>query len=95
MGCAPSIHISDSRVVYHSNKEPEDSNSSQQQQGHPVSGLFIKSSSTSTYKLRTNPSKKDKREPNRSMEVETQAGRSSVKDKHFVIADVLALDLLP
>ncbi|XP_048337777.1 high affinity cAMP-specific and IBMX-insensitive 3',5'-cyclic phosphodiesterase 8A isoform X2 [Sphaerodactylus townsendi] len=75
MGCAPSIHISDSRVVYHSNKELEDSNSSQPQQGHPVSGLFIKSSNTSTYKLRTNPSKKDKR----SMEVETQAGKSSVK----------------
>ncbi|XP_054858761.1 high affinity cAMP-specific and IBMX-insensitive 3',5'-cyclic phosphodiesterase 8A [Eublepharis macularius] len=79
MGCAPSIHISDSRVVYHSNKEPEDSNSSQQQQGHPVPGLFIKSSNTSTYKLRTNPSKKDKRDHSRSMEVETQASRSSIK----------------
>lgn len=79
MGCAPSIHISDSRVVYHSNKDPEDSNSSQPQQGHAVPGLFIKSSNTSAYKLRTNPSKKDKRERNRSMEVETQAGRSSLK----------------
>lgn len=76
MGCAPSIHISDSRVVYHSNKEPEDSNSSQQQQGNPVPGLFIKSSNTSGYKLRTNPSKKDKRD---NMEVETQISRSSVK----------------
>ncbi|XP_053573406.1 high affinity cAMP-specific and IBMX-insensitive 3',5'-cyclic phosphodiesterase 8A isoform X2 [Bombina bombina] len=57
MGCAPSIHISDSRVVYHSGKESEDSNSphqtntlSLQQQGNSVPGLFIKSSHTSTYK---------------------------------------------
>ncbi|XP_041082143.1 high affinity cAMP-specific and IBMX-insensitive 3',5'-cyclic phosphodiesterase 8A-like isoform X1 [Polyodon spathula] len=60
MGCASSIHISESRVVYHSGKESEDSNSphqtnttatpSQQEQGNPVPGLFIKSSSTSTYK---------------------------------------------
>ncbi|XP_014799907.1 PREDICTED: high affinity cAMP-specific and IBMX-insensitive 3',5'-cyclic phosphodiesterase 8A isoform X2 [Calidris pugnax] len=58
MGCAPSIHISDSRVVYHSSKESEECNSphqtnttmSQQQQGNPVPGLFIKSSNTSTYK---------------------------------------------
>ncbi|XP_030313301.1 high affinity cAMP-specific and IBMX-insensitive 3',5'-cyclic phosphodiesterase 8A isoform X2 [Calypte anna] len=54
MGCAPSIHISDSRVVYHSSKESEECNSphqtnttmSQQQQGNPVPGLFIKSSNT-------------------------------------------------
>ncbi|XP_075431699.1 high affinity cAMP-specific and IBMX-insensitive 3',5'-cyclic phosphodiesterase 8A isoform X2 [Ascaphus truei] len=54
MGCAPSIHISDSRVVYHSGKESEDSNSlhqtSSQQQCNSVPGLFIKSSNTSTYK---------------------------------------------
>ncbi|CAI5792834.1 Hypothetical predicted protein [Podarcis lilfordi] len=81
MGCAPSIHISDSRVVYHSSKETEDSNSSsqqqqQQQQGNPVSGLFIKSSNTSAYKLRTNPSKKDKQD---NMEGESRTSRSSVK----------------
>ncbi|XP_062819298.1 high affinity cAMP-specific and IBMX-insensitive 3',5'-cyclic phosphodiesterase 8A isoform X2 [Anolis carolinensis] len=62
MGCAPSIHISDSRVVYHSGKEAEDSNSSQagqqQQQPPPPTGLFIKSSSSSAYKLRSKPSKK-------------------------------------
>ncbi|KAM4676532.1 high affinity cAMP-specific and IBMX-insensitive 3',5'-cyclic phosphodiesterase 8A isoform 2-T2 [Discoglossus pictus] len=57
MGCAPSIHISDSRVVYHSGKESEESNSPHQtntlavqQQGNSVPGLFIKSSHTSTYK---------------------------------------------
>ncbi|KAE8617927.1 hypothetical protein XENTR_v10009226 [Xenopus tropicalis] len=55
MGCAPSIHISDSRVVYHSGKESDDSNSPHQtntlaQQGNSVPGLFIKSSHTSTYK---------------------------------------------
>nr|DBA31803.1 TPA: hypothetical protein GDO54_007576 [Pyxicephalus adspersus] len=55
MGCAPSIHISDSRVVYHSGKESEDSNSPHQtnalsQQTNSVPGLFIKSSNTSTYK---------------------------------------------
>ncbi|XP_073424613.1 high affinity cAMP-specific and IBMX-insensitive 3',5'-cyclic phosphodiesterase 8A isoform X2 [Dendrobates tinctorius] len=57
MGCAPSIHISDSRVVYHSGKESDDSNSPHQTntvlspQGNPVPGLFIKSSNTSsTYK---------------------------------------------
>ncbi|XP_010570222.1 PREDICTED: high affinity cAMP-specific and IBMX-insensitive 3',5'-cyclic phosphodiesterase 8A [Haliaeetus leucocephalus] len=87
MGCAPSIHISDSRVVYHSSKESEECNSphqtnttmSQQQQGNPVPGLFIKSSNTSTYKVRTNTSKKDKRENSQSMEAETQTSRSSVK----------------
>lgn len=87
MGCAPSIHISDSRVVYHSSKESEECNSphqtnttmSQQQQGNPVPGLFIKSSNTSTYKVRTNSSKKDKRENSQSMEAETQTSRSSVK----------------
>ncbi|KAM9637803.1 high affinity cAMP-specific and IBMX-insensitive 3',5'-cyclic phosphodiesterase 8A isoform 1-T2 [Morphnus guianensis] len=87
MGCAPSIHISDSRVVYHSSKESEERNSphqtnttmSQQQQGNPVPGLFIKSSNTSTYKVRTNSSKKDKRENSQSMEAETQTSRSSVK----------------
>ncbi|XP_009984057.1 PREDICTED: high affinity cAMP-specific and IBMX-insensitive 3',5'-cyclic phosphodiesterase 8A isoform X1 [Tauraco erythrolophus] len=85
MGCAPSIHISDSRVVYHSSKESEECNSphqtnttmSQQQQGNPVPGLFIKSSNTSTYKVRTNSSKKDKRENSQSMEAETQTSRSS------------------
>ncbi|XP_026565700.1 high affinity cAMP-specific and IBMX-insensitive 3',5'-cyclic phosphodiesterase 8A [Pseudonaja textilis] len=71
MGCAPSIHISDSRVVYHSNKDPEDSNSSQQ-----VSGLFIKSSNTTSYKLRTNLTKKDSRD---NMEAESRTKRSSVK----------------
>ncbi|XP_026532920.1 high affinity cAMP-specific and IBMX-insensitive 3',5'-cyclic phosphodiesterase 8A [Notechis scutatus] len=71
MGCAPSIHISDSRVVYHSNKDPEDSNSSQQ-----VSGLFIKSSNTTSYKLRTNVTKKDSRD---NMEAESRTKRSSVK----------------
>lgn len=89
MGCAPSIHISDSRVVYHSSKESEECNSphqtnttmSQQQQGNPVPGLFIKSSNTSTYKVRTNSSKKDKRENSQSMEAETQTSRSSVKVK--------------
>lgn len=56
MGCAPSIHISDSRVVYHSGKESDDSNSPHQtntvlsQQTNSVPGLFIKSSNTSTYK---------------------------------------------
>ncbi|KAG8575568.1 hypothetical protein GDO81_009599 [Engystomops pustulosus] len=58
MGCAPSIHISDSRVVYHSGKESDDSNSPHQtntvlsQQSNSVPGLFIKSSNTSssTYK---------------------------------------------
>ncbi|XP_077119774.1 high affinity cAMP-specific and IBMX-insensitive 3',5'-cyclic phosphodiesterase 8A-like isoform X4 [Ranitomeya variabilis] len=56
MGCAPSIHISDSRVVYHSGKESDDSNSPQQTntalspQGNSVPGLFLKSSNTSTYK---------------------------------------------
>ncbi|XP_072201738.1 high affinity cAMP-specific and IBMX-insensitive 3',5'-cyclic phosphodiesterase 8A isoform X1 [Excalfactoria chinensis] len=87
MGCAPSIHISDSRVVYHSSKESEECHSphqtnttmSQQQQGNPVPGLFIKSSNTSTYKVRTNSSKKDKRENSQSMEAETQTSRSSVK----------------
>lgn len=59
MGCAPSIHISDSRVVYHSGKESEDSNSPHQtntlsQQSNSVPGLFIKSSNTSTYKVRAN-----------------------------------------
>uniref|UniRef100_A0A8B9DVU5 Phosphodiesterase n=1 Tax=Anser cygnoides TaxID=8845 RepID=A0A8B9DVU5_ANSCY len=91
MGCAPSIHISDSRVVYHSSKESEECNSphqtnttmSQQQQGNPVPGLFIKSSNTSTYKVRTNSSKKDKRENSQSMEAETQTSRSSVKVKRF------------
>ncbi|KAF7241528.1 High affinity cAMP-specific and IBMX-insensitive 3',5'-cyclic phosphodiesterase 8B [Varanus komodoensis] len=76
MGCAPSIHISDSRVVYHSNKELEDSNSSQQQQGNPVPRLFIKSSNTSTYKLRTNPCKKGAQD---NMEGESRTNRSSVK----------------
>ncbi|XP_039346975.1 high affinity cAMP-specific and IBMX-insensitive 3',5'-cyclic phosphodiesterase 8A isoform X5 [Mauremys reevesii] len=87
MGCAPSIHISDSRVVYHSSKESEESNSphqtnttmSQQQQGNSVPGLFIKSSNTSTYKVRTNSSKKDKRENSQSMEPDTQTSRSSLK----------------
>ncbi|XP_077119772.1 high affinity cAMP-specific and IBMX-insensitive 3',5'-cyclic phosphodiesterase 8A-like isoform X2 [Ranitomeya variabilis] len=57
MGCAPSIHISDSRVVYHSGKESDDSNSPQQTntalspQGNSVPGLFLKSSNTSTYKV--------------------------------------------
>lgn len=74
MGCAPSIHISDSRVVYHSNKDPEDSNSSQQ--GNPVPGLFIKSSNTTSYKLRTNLTKKDSRD---NMEAESRTKRSSVK----------------
>ncbi|KAM4037123.1 high affinity cAMP-specific and IBMX-insensitive 3',5'-cyclic phosphodiesterase 8A isoform 1-T1 [Anomaloglossus baeobatrachus] len=56
MGCAPSIHISDSRVVYHSGKESDDSNSPHQTntvlspQSNSVPGLFIKSSNTSTYK---------------------------------------------
>ncbi|XP_056428159.1 high affinity cAMP-specific and IBMX-insensitive 3',5'-cyclic phosphodiesterase 8A isoform X2 [Hyla sarda] len=56
MGCAPSIHISDSRVVYHSGKESDDSNSPHQtntvlsQQSNSVPGLFLKSSNTSTYK---------------------------------------------
>ncbi|XP_077327134.1 high affinity cAMP-specific and IBMX-insensitive 3',5'-cyclic phosphodiesterase 8A isoform X1 [Lithobates pipiens] len=55
MGCAPSIHISDSRVVYHSGKEsdesPHQTNTLSQQHNHSVPpGLFIKSSHTSTYK---------------------------------------------
>lgn len=55
MGCAPSIHISDSRVVYHSSKEsdesPHQTNTLSQQHNHSVPpGLFIKSSHTSTYK---------------------------------------------
>uniref|UniRef100_A0A5F8HHP7 Phosphodiesterase n=1 Tax=Monodelphis domestica TaxID=13616 RepID=A0A5F8HHP7_MONDO len=86
MGCAPSIHISDSRVVYHSGKESEDSTSPNQtnttmsqqlQNSNPVPGLFIKSPNTSTYKVRTNASKKDRRE--NSMEAETQTSRSSIK----------------
>ncbi|XP_069622180.1 high affinity cAMP-specific and IBMX-insensitive 3',5'-cyclic phosphodiesterase 8A isoform X1 [Ranitomeya imitator] len=54
MGCAPSIHISDSRVVYHSGKDSDDSGSPQQTsaapppQGNSVPGL--KSSNTSAYK---------------------------------------------
>ncbi|XP_027707881.1 high affinity cAMP-specific and IBMX-insensitive 3',5'-cyclic phosphodiesterase 8A isoform X1 [Vombatus ursinus] len=86
MGCAPSIHISDSRVVYHSGKECEDSISPNQsnttmsqqlQNSNPMPGLFIKSSNTSTYKMRTNASKKDRQE--NSMETETQTSRSSIK----------------
>ncbi|XP_040198517.1 high affinity cAMP-specific and IBMX-insensitive 3',5'-cyclic phosphodiesterase 8A isoform X1 [Rana temporaria] len=55
MGCAPSIHISDSRVVYHSGKEsdesPNQTNTLSQQHNHSVPpGLFIKASHTSTYK---------------------------------------------
>ncbi|XP_074862391.1 high affinity cAMP-specific and IBMX-insensitive 3',5'-cyclic phosphodiesterase 8A isoform X2 [Carettochelys insculpta] len=86
MGCAPSIHISDSRVVYHSSKESEESNSPHQanatmsqQQGNSIPGLFIKSSNASTYKVRTNSSKKDKRENSQSMEPEVQTSRSSLK----------------
>ncbi|XP_032088522.1 high affinity cAMP-specific and IBMX-insensitive 3',5'-cyclic phosphodiesterase 8A-like [Thamnophis elegans] len=74
MGCAPSIHISDSRVVYHSNKDPEDSNSSQQ--GNSVPGLFIKSSNNTSYKLRANLTKKDSRD---NMEADSRTKRSSVK----------------
>ncbi|KAM9064978.1 high affinity cAMP-specific and IBMX-insensitive 3',5'-cyclic phosphodiesterase 8A isoform X1 [Sarcophilus harrisii] len=93
MGCAPSIHISDSRVVYHTGKESEDSPppnqsnlttmSQQLQNSNPMPGLFIKSPNTSTYKVRTNASKKDKKE--NSMEAETQGGRSSktVTDVQF------------
>ncbi|XP_074090051.1 high affinity cAMP-specific and IBMX-insensitive 3',5'-cyclic phosphodiesterase 8A isoform X3 [Macrotis lagotis] len=86
MGCAPSIHISDSRVVYHSGKESEDSTSPNQsnaimaqqlQNSNPMPGLFIKSANTSTFKVRTNASKKDKQE--NSMEAETQTSRSSIK----------------
>ncbi|XP_036590804.1 high affinity cAMP-specific and IBMX-insensitive 3',5'-cyclic phosphodiesterase 8A isoform X2 [Trichosurus vulpecula] len=86
MGCAPSIHISDSRVVYHSGKESEDSISPNQsnttmsqqlQNSNPMPGLFIKSPNTSTYKVRTNASKKDRQE--NSMETETQSSRSSIK----------------
>ncbi|XP_068954826.1 high affinity cAMP-specific and IBMX-insensitive 3',5'-cyclic phosphodiesterase 8A isoform X1 [Petaurus breviceps papuanus] len=86
MGCAPSIHISDSRVVYHSGKESEDSISPNQsnttmsqqlQNSNPMPGLFIKSPNTSTYKVRTNASKKDRQE--NSMETETQTSRSSIK----------------
>lgn len=99
MGCAPSIHISDSRVVYHSSKESEECNSphqtnttmSQQQQGNPVPGLFIKSSNTSTYKVRTNSSKKDKRENSQSMEAETQTSRSSVKVKRVLNISTVSL----
>nr|XP_020645825.1 high affinity cAMP-specific and IBMX-insensitive 3',5'-cyclic phosphodiesterase 8A isoform X1 [Pogona vitticeps] len=76
MGCAPSIHISDSRVVYHSNKDTEDSNSSQPPQGNLVPGVFIKSSNTSSSKLRTNSSKKGTRE---NMEGESRTKRASVK----------------
>ncbi|XP_072255208.1 high affinity cAMP-specific and IBMX-insensitive 3',5'-cyclic phosphodiesterase 8A [Pyxicephalus adspersus] len=84
MGCAPSIHISDSRVVYHSGKESEDSNSPHQtnalsQQTNSVPGLFIKSSNTSTYKVRANSSKKDRRENSQIMEAEIHTSRSSVK----------------
>ncbi|XP_063782051.1 high affinity cAMP-specific and IBMX-insensitive 3',5'-cyclic phosphodiesterase 8A isoform X1 [Pseudophryne corroboree] len=85
MGCAPSIHISDSRVVYHSGKESDDSNSPHQtnalsqQQGNSVPGLFIKSSNTSTYKVRANSSKKGRREHSQSMEAEVHTSRSSVK----------------
>ncbi|XP_051837151.1 high affinity cAMP-specific and IBMX-insensitive 3',5'-cyclic phosphodiesterase 8A isoform X2 [Antechinus flavipes] len=87
MGCAPSIHISDSRVVYHTGKESEDSTppnqsnittmSQQLQNSNPMPGLFIKSPNTSTYKVRTNVSKKDKKE--NSMEAETQSCRSGSK----------------
>ncbi|XP_056428157.1 high affinity cAMP-specific and IBMX-insensitive 3',5'-cyclic phosphodiesterase 8A isoform X1 [Hyla sarda] len=83
MGCAPSIHISDSRVVYHSGKESDDSNSPHQtntvlsQQSNSVPGLFLKSSNTSTYKVRANSSRKDRREQSQSMEV--PSSRSSVK----------------
>ncbi|XP_068131471.1 high affinity cAMP-specific and IBMX-insensitive 3',5'-cyclic phosphodiesterase 8A isoform X1 [Hyperolius riggenbachi] len=84
MGCAPSIHISDSRVVYHSGKESDDSNSPHQtntlsQQTNSVPGLFIKSSNTSTYKVRANSAKKDRRENKQSMETEIHTSRSSVK----------------
>ncbi|XP_073509209.1 high affinity cAMP-specific and IBMX-insensitive 3',5'-cyclic phosphodiesterase 8A isoform X1 [Phyllobates terribilis] len=85
MGCAPSIHISDSRVVYHSGKESDDSNSPHQTntvlspQSNSVPGLFIKSSNTSTYKVRANASKKARRASSQSMEAEVPSSRSSVK----------------
>ncbi|XP_067327529.1 high affinity cAMP-specific and IBMX-insensitive 3',5'-cyclic phosphodiesterase 8A isoform X2 [Anolis sagrei] len=97
MGCAPSIHISDSRVVYHSTKEAaaaaEDSNSSQalpQPQppptpGNAVPGLFIKSSSSSAYKLRSKPSKKGAKRGR--MEAEPRGpgagGKAVGTDVHF------------
>nr|XP_060611879.1 high affinity cAMP-specific and IBMX-insensitive 3',5'-cyclic phosphodiesterase 8A-like [Anolis sagrei ordinatus] len=96
MGCAPSIHISDSRVVYHSSKEAavaEDSNSSQalpQPQppptpGNAVPGLFIKSSSSSAYKLRSKPSKKGAKRGR--MEAEPRGpgagGKAAGTDVHF------------
>ncbi|XP_064524957.1 high affinity cAMP-specific and IBMX-insensitive 3',5'-cyclic phosphodiesterase 8A isoform X1 [Pseudopipra pipra] len=87
MGCVPSTNLSDSRVICHSSNESEECNfphqtnttMSQQQQGNPVPGLFIKCYNTSTYEARTNSSKKDKRENSQSMEAEAQTGRSSVK----------------
>ncbi|KAF4792908.1 hypothetical protein TURU_117328 [Turdus rufiventris] len=87
MGCVPSTNLSDSRVICHSSNESEEYNfphqtnttMSQQQQGNPVPGLFIKCYNTSTYEARTNSSKKDKRENSQSMEAEAQTGRSNVK----------------
>ncbi|XP_058667748.1 high affinity cAMP-specific and IBMX-insensitive 3',5'-cyclic phosphodiesterase 8A isoform X2 [Ammospiza caudacuta] len=87
MGCVPSTNLSDSRVICHSSNESEEYNfphqtnttMSQQQQGDPVPGLFIKCYNTSTYETRTNSSKKDKRENSQSMEAEAQTGRPNAK----------------
>ncbi|XP_078540874.1 high affinity cAMP-specific and IBMX-insensitive 3',5'-cyclic phosphodiesterase 8A isoform X1 [Lissotriton helveticus] len=73
MGCAPSIHISDSRVVYHSGKESEDS-ATPREQDNQAPGAPVKS--TSTYKLRAPSYKKDRGE---SMEADTRISGSSVK----------------
>ncbi|XP_069839638.1 high affinity cAMP-specific and IBMX-insensitive 3',5'-cyclic phosphodiesterase 8A isoform X1 [Dendropsophus ebraccatus] len=86
MGCAPSIHISDSRVVYHSGKESDDSNSPHQtntvlsQQSNSVPGLFIKSSNTSTYKVRDNSSKKDR---SMAAEVPSSSLKAAVTEVQF------------
>ncbi|KAJ1180392.1 hypothetical protein NDU88_005613 [Pleurodeles waltl] len=75
MGCAPSIHISDSRVVYHSGKDSEDS-AAPREQDNQAPGAPVKP--TSTYKLRTPSYKKGRGE---SMEADTRISGSSVKVK--------------
>lgn len=99
MGCVPSTNLSDSRVICHSSNESEEYNfphqtnttMSQQQQGNPVPGLFIKCYNTSTYEARTNSSKKDKRENSQSMEAEAQTGRANVKVKRVLNTSAVSL----
>lgn len=99
MGCVPSTNLSDSRVICHSSSESEECNSphqtnttvSQQQQGNPVPGLFIKCYNTSTYEARTNSSKKNKRENSQSMEAEVETSRSSVKVKRVLNISTVSL----